>query len=388
MFWLCHYVCMALHTTHDAYSTDLTPNQPLKHSTAPRAIEPPQYNLSTRVLAALSRAITYSPEALLRLPARRKNRHGETLDPDVNVSLKALHVVHTKQYWEVTIEAARQMIDDEAFMAAGRPLEVGSVTEHYVRGVRVRHYRPKGAESPETQLPTVVYLHGGGWTLGSLDSHDSTCRWLCNRGEVAVLSVDYRLAPEHPFPAGFDDAYAVVDAAMNSGEVSGVDANRVAVAGDSAGGNLATAVCLRRRDEKLAQPAIQVLIVPVTNLTKPRSESYREFSTGLFLTSDQMDWYESQYMRREEDRENSYVSPLLAADVSGIAPAYVAVAGFDPLRDEGEAYARKLAEHGVAVTYRRYAGLVHPFANSTGVWSGARSAMDEIVGAIRSALLV
>ena len=379
---------MALPTAPDAATIGSAPEERVHKTTIPRAVEPRQYSFATRALAFLSQVIAHSPRVLLRLLAVRNNCSGETLDPDVNVSLKALHLVHSKQYWEVPIEAARQMIDDEAFMAAGKPLAVGSVTEHLVRGVRVRHYRPQGAESPEVQMPTVVYLHGGGWTLGSLDSHDSTCRWLCARGELAVLSVDYRLAPEYPFPAGFDDAYAVVDAALNGGEIKGVDSDRVAVAGDSAGGNLATAVCLRRRDEKLVQPKLQVLIVPVTNLTKPRSQSYREFNTGLFLTADQMDWYESQYIQREEDRAKPYVSPLLAGDVSGIAPAHIAVAGFDPLRDEGEAYARKLAENGVAVTFRRHAGLVHPFANSTGVWTGARRAMDDIVSTLRSALQV
>lgn len=364
-----------------------TPSVP-RYAQAPRAQTLPQYDLFTRAMAVGSRAMTALPAPLLKLAGTRTNRDGNVLDSDIALTLKVLGIIHSKQYWEVTIDEARQMIDDEAFMGAGNTLPVGSVTEHDVRGVRVRHYRPQGAESPDRAQATVVYFHGGGWTLGSLDSHDSTCRWICNRAEVAVLSVDYRLAPEHRFPGGFDDAYAVVDAAMSTGEIAGVDSQRIAVAGDSAGGNFAAAVCLRRRDEKKPQPALQVLIVPVTNLAQPRSESYHEFSEGLFLTSEQMDWYEKQYPGPDGDRQNPYVSPLLAADVAGVAPANVAVAGFDPLRDEGEAYARRLAEHGVPVTLRRHAGLVHPFANSTGIWSGARRAMDEAVGAIRFALQV
>ncbi|WP_459611966.1 alpha/beta hydrolase [Corynebacterium urogenitale] len=236
--------------------------------------------------------------------------------------------------------------------------------------------------------PTVVYVHGGGGSLGSLDSHDSTCRWLCRRADVRVLSVDYRLAPEHPFPAAMDDVFEVVDAALTKGEIRGVDHRRVAVVGDSLGGNLVTVACLRRRNEGLSQPEIQVLIVPVVNLTEPRSRSYHEFERGLFLGSAQISWYEKQYMGDRADPADPYLSPLQAEDLSGVAPAYIAVAGFDPLRDEGEAYARKLAEHGVPVSCHRHGGLEHPFANSTGIWAGARSAMDEIVGVLRMALAV
>lgn len=146
---------------------------------------------------------------------------------------------------------------------------------------------------------------------------------------------------------------------LTAGEIEGVDAQRVAVAGDSAGANLTAAVCLWRRDEKLAQPKLQVLMVPVTKPMDPRTDSFHEFSEGMVLTTEQLDWYEKQYPPNDEDRKNPYVSPLLAEDVSGVAPAYVAVAGFDPLRDEGEAYARKLKEHGVDVTLRRHSGLVH-----------------------------
>ena len=355
---------------------------------APRAPRVPQYDLPTRIRATLSRVLTSLPQPLLKLAGTPRNRDGDTLDPDVAMSLKIVGLIGSKEYWEVPIEEARKMIDDKAFLAAGRPAGVGSITEHDVRGVRVRHYRPRGCESPSQKLPTVVYLHGGGWTLGSLDSHDTTCRWLCNRAEVAVISVDYRLAPEHPFPAGFEDAHAVVDAALTTGEIAGVDAQRVAVAGDSAGANLTAAVCLRRRDEKLIQPKLQVLIVPVTALVDPRTDSFYEFNEGMVLTTEQLAWYEKQYLPNDEDRSNPYVSPLLAGDLSGVAPAYVAVAGFDPLRDEGEAYARKLKDHGVDVTLRRHTGLVHQFANSTGIWTNAQSAMEEIVGALRLALLV
>lgn len=344
--------------------------------------------MPTRIRATLIRALTSLPKPFLKLAGVPKNRDGDNLDPDVAMSLKIVGLIQGKEYWEVSIEEARKIIDDKAFLAAGRPVDVGSVTEYGVRGVRVRHYRPSGHTSPSAPLPTVVYFHGGGWTLGSLDSHDATCRWLCESAEVAVLSVDYRLAPEHPFPAGFEDARAVVDAALTAGEIEGVDAQRVAVAGDSAGANLTAAVCLWRRDEKLAQPKLQVLMVPVTKPMDPRTDSFHEFSEGMVLTTEQLDWYEKQYPPNDEDRKNPYVSPLLAEDVSGVAPAYVAVAGFDPLRDEGEAYARKLKEHGVDVTLRRHSGLVHQFANSTGIWANARRALDEIAGALRLALSV
>lgn len=352
---------------------------------APTAVPPRQLTLTTRLTARAAGVLTSLPSPLLRLLGSRTNKDGNVLDADVIASLRALNLVEGEGFADLPVEQGRQIIDAEAHLGALHYLPVGSATEHTVAGVKVRHYRPKGHESAEESLPTLVYFHGGGWTLGSLQSHDSTCRWLCARGDVAVLSVDYRLAPEAPFPAGLDDATAVTLAVLN-GEVEGIDGSRVAVGGDSAGGNLSAAVCLRLRNEGKPLPALQMLFAPATDFREFNTPSYFEFSEGLFLTAKQMKWYRNHYLPNREDWVNPYASPAAAEDLSGLPAAYVAVAGFDPLRDEGEAYARRMAEAGVPVTLRRHEGLVHPFVNSTGAWAGARRALDEAVGALRLAL--
>lgn len=352
---------------------------------APTAVPPLQLSITTRLNARLAGLMTSLPPAVLRGLGRRRNSDGEVLDADVRASLLALEVVSGEDFVNLSIEEGRRSINEEAHLGALKYLPVGSATEHFVNGVKVRHYRPAGKEDPSEALPTLIYFHGGGWTLGSLDSHDSTCRWFCARGDVAVLSVDYRLAPEAPFPAGLDDVTTVVSAAL-AGDIKGVRADRVAVGGDSAGGNLAAVVCLRLRDEGKPMPQLQMLFVPVTDLRSLDTQSHKEFATKLFLTREQIDWCREHYLAGVEERNNPYVSPLAASDLSGLPAAYVAVAGFDPLRDEGEAYARKMEEAGVPVTLRRHSGLVHPFVNSTGVWRGARVALDEAVGALRLAL--
>ena len=287
-------------------------------------------------------------------------------------------------FTELPLDKGRALIDDEALMGGERPEKVGSAREYRVDGVRVREYRPAGV-AMDAKLPTLIYLHGGGWVLGSLDSHDAMARYLCNRVGAAVLSVDYRLAPENPYPAGLDDVLKIIDAAQR-GRIDGVDTERIAVGGDSAGGNLTAAACLRLRDEGKPQPVLQVLFVPVTDLTRLDRPSYEEFADGYFLTAEQMRWYIDHYTPDPGMREQPYASPLLAEDLSGLAPAYVAVDGFDPLRDEGEEYARRLTAAGVPTTLRRHGELVHPFVNSLGVWPNARRALDEAVGALRLAL--
>lgn len=355
--------------------------------TPPVTAEPSKPDAITRLTAGAAQILLSLPPAVLRVLGVKKNQAGNRLDSDVLASLRLLDIVHGEDFADLPPQAGREIIDKEAHLGAGKMLRVGSVVDYQVNGVPIRHYRPEGAKSNEP-LPTVIWLHGGGWVLGSLTSHESTCRWFCNRARVAVLAVDYRLAPEHRFPAGLDDVTTVVKAVLTHGAIPGVDADRVVVAGDSAGGNLSAAVCLRLRDEGLPQPRMQMLFVPVTNLEKMDTPSHGEFADGFFLTRKHMEWYREHYVPNLEERRNSYVSPLLARDLSGVAPAYVAVAGFDPLRDEGEAYARRLAEAGVKVTLRRHEGLVHPFVNSTGVWAGARRAMDEAVGALRFALSI
>ncbi|WP_159900149.1 alpha/beta hydrolase [Salinirussus salinus] len=220
--------------------------------------------------------------------------------------------------------------------------------------VPVRIYRPEG----EGPFPTVVFYHGGGFVIGDLESHDITCRYLANETGSVVVAVDYRLAPEHPFPAAVEDCYAATVWAAGAEDLDG-DGN-LAVMGDSAGGNLAAAVSLMARD--LDGPDIdrQVLVYPATS----RSDdwpSMTKFGEGYFLQAEDMDWFHDSYVPNEVHEANPYANPLEAADLSGLPPATVITAGFDPLRDQGAAYAEALAEAGVGVEYRNYEEMIHGF---------------------------
>ncbi len=218
---------------------------------------------------------------------------------------------------------------------------------------------------------------------GSVATHDRSCRLLARLAGVRVLSVEYRLAPEHRYPAAADDALAAYTHVAREPESFGADPARLAVGGDSAGGNLAAALALDLRDSDLPQPAFQLLIYPACDLAGTY-ESELTFARGYFLTKANMDWYSDQYVPDRERRRDPRVSPLLADDLSGLPPAYVATALADPLRDEGEAYARKLGEAGVSVVLQRHPHI-HGFFNLSATRSG-REALTLMAGALRQAL--
>jgi acetyl esterase len=240
---------------------------------------------------------------------------------------------------------------------------------------------------PPTQAspPLLVYFHGGGWVIGDLNTHDDPCRFLAAHSGAKVLAVDYRLAPEHPFPAAVEDAEAAYEWAVENAHRLGIDSTRIAVGGDSAGGNLAATVCLLARDGGTRSPAMQLLIYPVTE-TVGEAPSRRTFGEGFLLTRRDMDWFEERYLPPDVDRSDPRVDLLGAADLSNLPPAYVATAGFDPLRDEGEAFAERLREAGVRVALRRHLGLVHTFVNLTAICPSARAAMLEAAGALQLGL--
>ncbi len=266
----------------------------------------------------------------------------------------------------LTVSSARTMMEERPTLAEPEP--VGQIEEFEIDGpdepIPVRLYQPDGDDH---QRPLVVYYHGGGFVLGDLDGVDPICRRLVNEADCVVLSVDYRLAPEHPFPAGFEDAYAAVAWASEQADVLGVDSTKIAVAGDSAGGNFAAAVALAARDRGGPDLAHQLLIYPaVRSPTQPLPDSMKENAEGYLLEADAMEWFEEQYHARPSDARNEYAYPLLARDLSELAPATVVTAGFDPLRDEGFAYADRLAEDGVSVEHRNYESMIHGFANMVG----------------------
>jgi acetyl esterase len=241
---------------------------------------------------------------------------------------------------------------------------------------------PEGAAAP---APLLIYFHGGGFVVGDLESHDATCRFLAAEATMRVLSVHYRRAPEHRFPAAVEDCHAALRFARGEAAHLGADPERIAAGGDSAGGNLAAVTSLLARDDEAA-PAFQLLIYPVTDLSR-KAPSYRLFREGYFLTERQMDWYRGQYLGGDEAAgSDARASPLLAKRLSGAPPAHVVVAGFDPLRDEGIAYAHALRDAGVSVTLRVQWGMVHGFANAVGVGRTGRAAMREAAAALRGGL--
>ena len=247
-----------------------------------------------------------------------------------------------------------------------------------------RFYLPNGIPGG-TPPPLLVYFHGGGWVIADLDTHDGVCRFIAAAAGLAVLSVDYRLAPEHPFPAAIEDAWDAFTWAVANAAELGVDPGRIAVGGDSAGGNMSAVVSLQAKAEGGPTPAMQLLIYPVTDSAEdPRSREL--FADGFLLTKGDMDHFEGFYVPADQDINDPRISILKAPDLSGLPPAYVTTAGFDPLRDEGEAFAIRMREEGTKVALRRHPGLIHGFANQTAVSRSSRGAMLELAGALRMGL--
>jgi acetyl esterase len=250
-----------------------------------------------------------------------------------------------------------------------------------VQPIRVRIYTPVLNQV----LPVLVYFHGGGFVIGDLESHDRECRRLANLSGCIVVAVDYRLAPEHPFPGAVEDAYAATRyIAEHTAEFS-ADSGRIAVGGDSAGGNLAAVVSLIAREKGGPKLAFQLLVYPCTDATATGG-SMREFAEGPFLTGAMMDWFLGHYFPRPEDRSSAYASPLKAPDFRGLPQAMVMTAEYDLLRDQGEAFAQKLKEAGVPVTLKRYAGMFHPFFSLGGAIDAAGAALADAATALRMAL--
>ena len=272
-----------------------------------------------------------------------------------------------------------------------RPVEiepVARVEDRTVPGpagdIPVRVYLP--VEDGETR-PGIVYFHGGGFVICDLDSHDGACRRLANEVNAVVVSVDYRLAPEHRWPAAAEDAFAATQWAAAHAAELGIDADRLAVAGDSAGGNLTAVVAQMARDRGGPALAFQLMVYPVIDLSATRSEhaSQPENARGYFLTLDQMEWYRDQYLG-DADGEAPYASPIKAGSLAGLPAACVVTAEMDPLRDEGEAYGRALRAAGVPVELHRAPGMFHGFFNMDAVLDGSREAQQIAFGAIRGVL--
>ena len=306
------------------------------------------------------------------------------LDPQVQAFLEELKQQGAPPFSALTPQQAREAV--VADVANWDPPEpVSLVEDRSVPGPRgaipIRVYVPCGTGP----FPVLVYYHGGGWVLCDISSHQGICTAMANAAGCVVVSVDYRLAPEHKYPAAAEDAYAALEwVAENAARLQG-DPRRMAVAGDSAGGNLAAVACLMARDRAGRQPTLQLLIYPVTDYGFD-TPSYRENAEGFGLTLDDMKWFWGHYLTREEDGRQPYASPLRAADLSGLPPALVLTAEYDPLRDEGEAYAARLRQAAVQVSLVRYEGLIHAFIHRTNRFDKARAAVADMAAALRAML--
>lgn len=306
------------------------------------------------------------------------------LDPQVAQLLKSFESMDIPPVHEMPVEQARELTGALAGMM-GDPEPVPFVEDRTVPGpdgpIPVRLYSLGAGPS----LPVLVYFHGGGWVTGDLALVDSLCRALVNRAACAVLSVDYRLAPEHPWPAGLEDCFAAVRwVAEHAGEL-GLNSARLAVGGDSAGGNLAAAVCLKARDRGGPPIAFQALLCPILDCSFDTA-SYRENGEGYFLTAATMHWFWDQYLAGRADGSDPAASPLRASDLTGLPPALIITAEFDPLRDEGEAYGARLEAAGVPVTVRRWEGQIHAFLTMGLLVDDSQEGIDAVATALRRAL--
>ena len=305
------------------------------------------------------------------------------LDPQAQRVIDAMAALNLKPVEESTPAEARESIRTRT-AALGPFPDVAAVVDHRVPvsggEIIVRAYSP-GGPGPH---PALVYYHGGGWVIGDLYTHDGLWRSITNAARCAVLSVDYRLAPESKYPVAVEDSYAALLWIVANAERLGIDRRRIAVGGDSAGGNLATVMALVARDRKGPRLALQVLIYPVTDHDLD-TRSYLENATGYVLTRDGMRWFWNHYLAREAQGREPYASPLRAPSLAGLPPALVITAEYDPLCDEGEAYAARLRDAGVPVTLTRYPGMFHGFVRMTNILDKARTALDEIASSVQKA---
>lgn len=309
---------------------------------------------------------------------------GDTLAPQTQLMLALRERRGEPAPQDLGPARARALRRRMAAVYAGPPEPVAGVSDLTIAaggGLRARHYAPPAAPGP---APLLVFFHGGGFTFGDLDTHDGVCRLLCAHAGAHVLAVDYRLAPEHPFPAAAEDARDALAWALESAGELGADAGAVGVAGDSAGGNLAAVACQLIRDAGGPTPVLQLLIYPVTDFTR-RRRSRELFGEGFLLTNAEMDWFEENYLGAgSAHAADPRASPLLTPDLSGLPAAIIATAAFDPLRDEGEEYAQALRIAGSHVMLRRFPGSIHAFVSTAGVSRAARESVIELAGATRA----
>jgi acetyl esterase len=323
-----------------------------------------------------------SPSAKRRLLRKPVRVDGQTLDPEIQLLLLLRKLGGGGTLRSTSPERARVNMRRDTLQFAGEPVQLGAVRDFTIPGaagpLRVRHYAPEEGGV----RPLLVFFHGGGYVTGDLDTHDRFCRLLCRHGGFHVLAVEYRLAPEHPFPAAVEDGLSSFAWAKEHAAELGADPVRVGVGGDSAGGNMAAVVSILTKQENRATPSLQVLIYPAADRSFDRA-SVGLFREGFLLEQADMRWYDGHYFGATDvPRTDPRISPMYAESLDGVAPALIFTAGFDPLRDEGEAFGSALRAAGTRADVRRFDGFVHGFINMTMVSPVTTRAVVEIAEAV------
>jgi len=310
------------------------------------------------------------------------------LDPQVVSVIDLIVKAGRPAYHTLSPKEARRLFLETRPASTPPAPQIGVVRDLTADGplgtIPLRVYRPGGV--PDSRpLPVLVFFHGGGWVIGDIETHDVVCRQVTAEAGISVISVDYRLAPENKFPAAVDDAWAATRWIAAHGAELGIDPARLAVGGDSAGGNLAAVVALLARDAGGPKISLQVLTYPVTDLGA-ETKSYADLAEGYMLTRDSMRWFRAHYLSKEEDALDWRVSPIRATSLAGLPPALVITAGFDPLRDEGQAYALRLSEAGVSVDAVCFGGMIHGFVPMGRLIDTSFRAVTLIADSLRQAL--
>lgn len=311
------------------------------------------------------------------------------LDPQVKTVIEQVAALGNPPLEQQTPAQARDIYMVRKALSDSKPKTVQSCTDKTIEGphgpINLRHYRPNASQIDE-RLPTIMFFHGGGFVLGNLDSHDTVCRYLCAQSGCAVIAVDYRLAPEHRFPAAFEDCLAATHHVATNSDQWGVDVKKMALAGDSAGGQLAAVVAIALRDDPVVDLAFQLLIYPVTDPSMSHP-SIRSNGTGFMLTENGLRYYFGHYFEGNEWQQDWRAMPLLQANLAGLPSGLVLTAGYDPLRDEGRAYADALSAAGVKTQYVCFERQIHGFITMGGMVDEANLALDLCSSAIKRALV-
>ena len=307
-----------------------------------------------------------------------------SLDASTEALLKGIAEQNGPALHEMPVDTCREVFGQLVQNLQGEVLPIHKTEDREISGpngaIKLRIYTPR--DTGGEKLPVLVLFHGGGWVIGDLDTHDNMCRYFANESDVIVVAVDYRLAPENPFPAGIQDCVAATEWVHANAASIGADSSKLAVTGDSAGGNMAAIVAQQLK----GKVAFQLLIYPATDFSDTAYESREKFGTGeYFLSSEDMAWFGGHLFGGADEGKNPMASPIAASDLSGLAPALTVTAGYDPLRDEGKAYADALSAAGVASEYKCYDGTIHGFASFPGALEAGKEGLAFMASRLKAA---